>query len=390
MDRSFQQHLTLEQSLPLAVPAAEPDQVGRGPRRGLLAVLAAGLILASGGVGGALPAAAQSGEPRERLRREIELTDQILEEARAVVMASESARARNILPMAAELQETAHGFFARCGSDDLGACEGAARATVRARRQARQAIQIARAESGLDIEVTIAIERASTLVDEAAAAAAEQGGGGVERQLAEARTKLERAREQHRARQFRVALNLARAAERQARAAMGLGTVGPLRPERLAIELERTDRLIERAAPTIRDAQDERAGRELERAVTLQEEAHHHLTAGRPGAALRLTRQARDAVHGALRLVAAPVAREQVEQALTQTDQLIARIAEPVRASGQPDAIRLLDAAIEHERRARELLVQERPNLALAETRIARNLALEAEDLIELEGTGGG
>ncbi len=351
--------------------------------------LAAGSLLA-GALILAAPAAGQGMDPRDRLAREIETTDQVIADARAIVGASESSRAREILPRAVEMQELAHRQFMRCGMDNLTACEGAARATTRARREARRAIQIARSESGLDVEVAHAIERAAGVITEAQVVIGGQGHEVAEQRLAEARTKLERAREQHRARQFRIALNLARAAEREAREVAGLGRIDRVRPERLQIELERTDRLLERTAPGIRESQNERAIRELERAIMLQQRGRAHFVAGRPAAAVRFTREARDAVHGALLLVEEPVDSDQVERALSQTDALIERVASVVRESGRDEAFRLLDAAREHQRRARELLGAGQRNMALAETRIARNLALEAEDLVQLEGELGG
>jgi hypothetical protein len=65
--------------------------------------------------------------------------------------------------------------------------------------------------------------------------------------------------------------------------------------------------------------------------------------------------------------------------ALSQTDQLIERIEPVVRASGDAEALRLLEAVLTHQRRARDLEREERWNPALVQTRVARNLALDAE-----------
>jgi hypothetical protein len=329
------------------------------------------------------PAGAQT-DPQDRLAAELDQTDRVLDEAREVVAASENQRARTVLDHAKELQGTARGLFARCDRDHLVACEGAARATTRARRQAFYAIRVAREQSSLEQQVTRTIERASHLYDEARRQmAGEELSPRAETLLDEAQAQLERARERYQARQFAVALELAQTAERLLRQALDLGERGEVGPERVRHELERTARLIERARPIIEGSGNDQAARHLERGLELQGRAHAELAAGRLLVALRLTREAREQVHRALRRSNDLADRDAVIQAIHQTERLIERTAPVVRASDDQDAIRLLEAGIQHQEQARSLLAEERFPAALAQTRVARNLVLEASQRVD-------
>lgn len=332
------------------------------------------------------PAAAQTTDPRDRLSAELDRTDRILEQAREVVADSESERARTIREKAVELQEMARKLFEDCDRDHLTACEGAARATTRARREAFHAIRIAREQSSHEHQAARTIERAAHLLDEARAeVAGEDLSPRTEALLDEARAQLERARERHQARQFAVALELAQTAERLLREALGLGGRGEVNPERVRRELERTDRLIERASPTVHESGNAEAIRVLDRSVEMQARAHAQFGRERPLMALRLTRDARELVHRALRLGEGPVNQDAVERGLRQTDQLIERVEPVVRASGDEQAIRLLEAGLRHQERARAFFKEERLRAALAQTRVARNLVLEAGQRAESE-----
>lgn len=358
-------------------------------RRFLPSLVLVSLVASLGGSLGPVPAAAQlTGEPRERLEAELDRTDQVLDHAREVVGASESERARTVLANAEQAQAVARALFAECGRTNLRACEGSHKATTRARREALHAIQIARDQSGLEQEAGRAIERVAHLLDEALVMAGEHPDPRTDRLLDEARSHLERAREQYQARQFAVAIELALAAERLVRQALDLGERGDVNPERVLRELERTDRLLERASPEIRDSGNERAMRLLDQAIELQMRAHRQFDERRPLVAMRLTREAREQVLHALRMVEGPADPAGVEKALAQTDELIERVESEVRASGIEEANRLLDAGLDHQQRARDLFKEGRLNPALAQTRVARNLVLEAANLANREEPG--
>jgi hypothetical protein len=324
----------------------------------------------------ARPAAGQT--PRDRLEIEIERTDRVLEEAQTVVAAAENERAKNLLGLATRLQATAHETFVYCG-ERLGACETAARATTGARREAFRAIRVAREQSSYEEDSARLLEQSALLLDEARRLLAENPEPRRERLLDQASTQLERAREQNRIRHFQVSIRLSQNAERLVRQAMDQGGSGELVGERLERELVRTDRLIDRAGALLGDQSPAAARSLLEQARSCQIRSRTAQGGRQPLNALRLTREAQELTEAALRQAEEGADQATVEVALAQTDQLMERIEPAVRASGQPEAVKLLEEAIEHQARAREIGRGKAWGLALAQTRIARNLALDAE-----------
>ena len=325
-----------------------------------------------------LPSLARAQTARDRLEIEVARTDRVLAEAQTVVAASENDRAQNLLALATRLQETAHESLTFCG-ERLGACETAARATTGARREALKAIRIAREQSSYEEESARLLGQAGALLDEARRILSEKPDPRRERLLDQATAQLERAREQDRIRHFQVSIRLSQNAERLTRQAMDAGGSGEMAGERLERELARTDRLIERAHTFIGDGGRDEDRRLLEQATAVQARARSAQGEGRPVLALRLTREAQDLTAKALRQADAGADQAAVEIALDQTDQLIERLEPVVRASAEPEAVKLLEEALKHQARARNLGGEKQWSLALAQTRVARNLVLDAE-----------
>jgi hypothetical protein len=341
---------------------------------------ALGVVLAL--VFGAGPVAAQTA--RDRLEIEVARTDRVLAEAQTVVSASENDRAQNLLALATRLQEVAHESLTFCG-ERVGACETAARATTSARREALKAIRIAREQSSYEEESARLLGQTASLLDEARRILSEKPDPRRERLLDQATAQLERAREQDRIRHFQVSIRLSQNAERLTRQAMDVGGSGEVAGERLERELARTDRLIERARGFVGEGGgddqggNDEARRLIEQATAFQARARSAQGEGRPLLSLRLTREAQDLTAKALRLADDGADQAQVEIALDQTDQLIERLEPVVRASAEPEALKLFEEAQKHQARARNLGGEKQWSLALAQTRVARNLVLDAE-----------
>ena len=105
-------------------------------------------------------------------------------------------------------------------------------------------------------------------------------------------------------------------------------TDGAEGPDRLQRELERTDRLIERAREAIGDSDLPEAIRALERATNLQQDAWAAFRAEKFRVALAATREARNLAAYVLKLVRGPVSTEQVQRGLSETDRLLDRATE--------------------------------------------------------------
>jgi hypothetical protein len=348
------------------------------------------LVGTTGWIGAAVrPASAQlePGELRERLELQLQRTDEMLKNASDLVVASESERARRLLDNALVIQESAWELYARCGTENLRACRNASEATTRARREVRHAIQVAREQSTDERAAQQAIDRAQQLLEQAWSSLHDDAAGDAAlratRLLEQAQAQLDRALEQFRERHFAVARLLAESAGRLVQQGVAFDSDESLDAGRVERELERTDRLLERAAPVIRESGRRPAMQLVERATELQARAKQALDQHRPWIAVRLTREARQQVRRALRMVDGPVDPELVAQAVEQTDALITRAAPVVRESAVERAIELLERGIQRQARARTLEADGELHAALAQTRVARRLVQEALDRVE-------
>jgi tetratricopeptide (TPR) repeat protein len=340
---------------------------------GLTTACAIALCLCSA----AAPALAQ--EPGGRVEEELRRTDEHLQRVAPVVRESDSERARELLEQALRVQGQAWEVF-RSGRPAI-----ALRLTREARDLGARALVLARGDRSLKTRAEQELERAARMLEHVR----EELGGSLEeparRLLEEAAGQIERGRAHFAEQHYEVALRLAISAQRLIRQAGSLGP-GPAGDSRVLRELERTDHLIERAAPLIRESGHEEAGRILDSAIELQAKAWEAYRAGGLRPALALTREARGLIHRALSIVRGPVDAERVMRTLEETGAILERAAEVVRSSGVDHALRLLEKAIEHQSRARRFLEEAKLRNALAETRVARRLGLRAIQLAEEGG----
>lgn len=336
------------------------------------AVLAIGLGVLLG-----LPLPGQA-QLRDRLEDQLRTTDEILVRAREVVQESDSQRARDTLENAARIQDQAWEQF-RAQQGII-----AARLTLEARQSALRALDLAREDSGLRARAFREGEKALRALQLAREAFDGAPGDQARRLLDEARAQIERGRIQFNEQHYEAAIRLAVSA--QSLIQQALGTRGDLGGERVQRELERTDRLIERVQPVVRESDIEEAARMLDRGVNLQSEAQEVYRAGRYAVAYTVTLQARALVNHAAALVHGPLDSEGVGRALEETDRVLDGAAEIVRPSGDENAIKLLEKAREHQLRARGFLDDGEMRAALAETRVARSLGKRALRMAQDEG----
>jgi tetratricopeptide (TPR) repeat protein len=152
--------------------------------------------------------------------------------------------------------------------------------------------------------------------------------------------------------------------------------------QRAERELEKAVSALERARDSMEGAPDEHAQRLLEEARAQIERARAQIQEGHFEVAIRLAvsaqwliaRSAGDGEgHGA----------ESVLRELERTDQLIERVDDLVDESGEEQAARLLEQALQLQRSAREDHSAGRTIVAMAVTRQARDLANRALDLVQ-------
>jgi tetratricopeptide (TPR) repeat protein len=321
-------------------------------------------------------AGAQGGQDvEEALRR----TDELLQQAAEVVRSADSQRARILLDQAYAIQRNAWTQFQN-GHPRL-----ATRLTIEARDLAKRAVRLAREDSSLRTRARRELEKAWDMLQRAR----EQLGDVSDhagRLLQEAHQQIERGRSQFQEQNYEPAMRLAISAQRLVRQALG-STGGAGGADRLERELERTDRLIERAREVIAGSDLPEARRALERAMSLQQDAWAAYRSERFRVALAATKEARNLAARVLKLVHGPMSSDRVERALSETDRLLDRAADIVTTAGDDTAARLVERAREHQAQARRLLGDGQLRPALAKTRVAAGLAKRAMRMVE--GGGG-
>ncbi len=316
-------------------------------------------------------------QERERLRIELERTDQIQERARAVVEEHGNLRAREQLRFAFQLQERAKtiAFSPYAGLTEL---QRALELTRRARALAERAVQIASQQAHLEQRAQQALDRLERRLEEARAVAGEVPDERSVRTLEFASRRLEQAREAFHEQRFQEVIGIAIDTTRFLDS-----FVRPEPGQHLERMLENTRHLLERAAADAGD--NARAQELLQRATRLLEQVEAQRLAGHPDAAERLVQEARELVLNAMRLGEAPLDAARVDLVLEETAAYVDDAVQRVQDSANQEAVTLLENAKRHLERARELRLADKLQQALEEARVARNLARRA---VQLAGAG--
>ncbi len=163
------------------------------------------------------------------------------------------------------------------------------------------------------------------------------------------------------------------------RAGVGIETT----QDAVAGALETTDMLIDRAFELARENQDNRAISRLEEANRIQREAHDFFRDGQLDRAKTLTRRARDMAQKTARSLQTDISDDSVRQALERTDQILSRLREALDRSAGEAATELYERAVARQNTARKALTSGELKKALANTKVARNLASTALQQIE-------
>jgi hypothetical protein len=331
---------------------------------------ALGLLLVALAMSAIRPAPALS-QTVLRIEEELRRTDERIELAESIVREGQSERAHLLLEQAKRLQITAWENF-RTGRPLI-----AARMTFEARVVAQRAIGFAREDLSVRNRAVRELEIANTLLDDVKDRILENGNATARRFLDEARAQIDRGRTQLGEQHYDAALRLALSAQRLLRRAMRLiedsGGAG-----HAEMELERTDSILERARPLVKESEDEEATLLFDRAVQIQGQAFDAFRSGQLRLVFPRTREARSLAHRALSRVRGPVGQDRVLEEIARTDEALNRASETVEASARVDAERLLANARNHQGRARQLLEKDQFRPALAQTIVARRLAFRA------------
>jgi len=181
---------------------------------------------------------------------------------------------------------------------------------------------------------------------------------------------------------FRFALKFTLAARLHVKEAFEL-VRGQADPERIRAELERTQALIDRISEPVKASGNERAIQLLAKAVGLQEQAVSAFRNRQWLPAVRLTFAARELAWRAWNLIRARLSPELVEQALAQTDALIADWNSRFSSGDNTPAGNLFRQAVSLQEAARKHFAARELQPALSLTSRARQLVQRAIDLLE-------
>jgi len=344
-----------------------------------LTTLLSGLVLWMAICAGADPAA---GQGTERIEDELVRTDETIRRVSDIVREGDSRRARDVIENAEALQAQAWERF----RDERPVLAG--QLTMQARALAVRAMTLAREDASLRSRAAREEEKAERAWEHAREQLSERPSAHALRLLDEARTQMDRGRLQFQEQHYEAALRLAVSAQSLIRQALGSAAGGSAGALSVTRELERTDRLIERVEPIVRESRNEEALRMLARAVSTQRTAYDEDRAGHPRVALATTREARAMASRALSMVRGGASDESaVRKAVTETDRILAQAHETIAESRDERAIELLGKAFDRQLRAREDLDEGEFRRALAETRVARSLAKRALRLADGEET---
>ncbi len=315
---------------------------------------------------------AQTGE---EARKVLEETNNVLEKARIVVVESGNPEAKEVLQIAVDMQAKAWGLF----KDER--FKEAIAVSLEARENGYRAIKIASEPQINEEFVRKELERTSELMGDAGPVIKESGNKKAAEIFGLAVNEQEKAKEAFKNRDLKLALKLTYSAREHTKEALKL-VKGDISEEDVKKELERTDQLIEKAGPIIKESGNKEAMVIFEKGVAIQQKAKAAYKEGNLKLALKLTLEARELVFKALKMVEGQITPEEVAKAIKETDDLIQKWSPQIKESGNKEAIKLLENAISHQDKAKSLFKEKKFKAALAQTDVARKLLKKAIELI--------
>ena len=306
----------------------------------------------------------------EKVRVELERTDQLIEQARPVIERAGSGDAAKVFAEAVAVQQRAWDSFRGKRYGEAGI------RTTSARQLVERALKLAKFDPE---RISEEIRRTADLMNEAGPVIVRSGAPKALDLWRLAQSEQETARRSFDARQYLVALKFTLAARLHTKTALEIiRRAGD--PERVRLELERTDMLLARARQKLAQSENARLAELLAKATGWQDQAWQALRSGQPFVALKLTLSARDLLLRAWEMARGPD-RELVEQAIGETDRLVEKWSGVITERGPDEARSLARQATEHQATAKKHFAAAELRPALSETTIARRLMARAIEL---------
>ena len=290
-----------------------------------------------------LSAAASWAQPQfGDVRVELERTDRILERAREQCGVSVSNRPSNILREAFNIQTRAWGEYRMGGSHGKPALQY----TLKARDIARRALELAEIEVKAHETLRDLLDSTQEMARDALTIVRERGDPQAQKLLDSGLEQLRRSQEFYAGRDYIRAIRFVSTARDLIQRALSRARGdGGDAAGALDAALDRTQSLIEEVKIRLAARPDADAGKLFDEAVRLQRMARDMRTQGRPGAALRMTAQARETALRVLLQINRSPDRDEAQRAIDVVGQLIEDLSPEILGAGSDEARTILDAA---------------------------------------------
>lgn len=161
--------------------------------------------------------------------------------------------------------------------------------------------------------------------------------------------------------------------------------------DRVAAEIEKTDRVIDQAHQLVAESGSEQAIQYLEKAVFLQDRAKQMYAEGNQGGpsvniqnAERLTIQARQHAERAIGVInQGHESKNYVEREIERTDELLQQVREQLGLMSSNRMSYMLESAVSTQNKAREMYLQNQQKMALTATLRAREMVQSGKESLQ-------
>ncbi|MFH1372789.1 MAG: hypothetical protein ABII79_03230 [bacterium] len=337
----------------------------------LLSVVLAGLVIVV-----AAPTQSQAQMQMEGVQRQLDKTDQIIEQAKEAVRTVDAPMAVYSVEKAENLQLQAWDHFRK--RRGLMAYEF----STKAEELARKALAICRLTEQGETVVLRRLERATEVMERARDAMPPGPDGRLRTIYDSARDNLLKAKEFYRAGSYRPALKLARQVEKAAREILEVANRKKHREAEFERRYEATGAVMERARETLGDCNSAAAVNLIEQAEQTYRQSHQHALKGRTEVALRNLQQARTmAVEAARKCQRSGTMEQQHERLTLEADHLAEQI-----TSDNDAARRLLNNVHEQLQLAENAIGQQQTEATTAALRAARLMLNQLKSMLTGDG----
>lgn len=199
----------------------------------------------------------------------------------------------------------------------------------------------------------------------------------IQRMYQDARDSQMKAHEQYRNGQLRAAVEMTERARDTAMRALKM-LASRVNQDNVERALGLTDALLQEATSVAVERDAPRLQKKIEQARDIQRTAHEQYSNGNYENALRATLRARNVVKDALGAVKQTLNQGDVNAALVETDDVLARLNDALAGSENELATQLYTRALANQEKAWNALRQDQLRAAIANTKLARRLARRA------------